>query len=86
MKKIKLVLMTLAVIIAVGGALATTRVTACSDRPQFYQAFGYFFPAGQYGEDYYCVQSSGYCTWYQPNPIGNPNWYVPCRTGFFISF
>ena len=85
MKKFKVLLLTATILLAVGGAFASKKDPACAGQPQYYR-FGFsYFPAGQYGSDYICLTSLGYCTYYQPNPF-DPNYYVPCRYGLYIGF
>ena len=83
MRKIKIVFMSIAVIAAVGSALAGKPDSSCEDFPQYYKtAFGYA-PAGDFGVSYYCLNTAGVCTYYRPNPVTQPNTYVPCRLGIY---
>jgi hypothetical protein len=84
MKKIKLAMISVAIILAVGGAFATRPKVDCTSEPQFFR-FGLntYLPAGEYGMDYTCISSVGVCTYYRPAPITNPNYYLPCRIGFY---
>ena len=85
MKKIKLAMISMAIILAVGGAFANLKFDpACAGEEQFWRfGFNTYLPAGEMGIDYICLTDVGVCTYYRPAPITNPNFYVPCRNGFF---
>jgi hypothetical protein len=83
MKKIKIVMVSMAIVIGVGGAFANRINTDCTSHPQFYRDGMYYVEAGDYGVDYTCAGTIGVCTYYRPNPVTNPNYYLPCRNGFF---
>ena len=84
MRKIRIFLMSAAVFIAVSTALAGKNRFDCVDSPQFYKtSAGGYSPAGEFGVDYFCWNTAGVCTYYRPNPIGQPNTYLPCRLGTF---
>jgi hypothetical protein len=85
MKKIKVAMISMAIILAVGGAFATRPDPSCADAPQFFR-FGYdeYLEAGEIGSDYNCVTTVGVCTYYRPAPITNPNYYLPCRNGIYM--
>ena len=82
MVKIKWVLISAALITAIAGAFASNQVLPCESLPQYYKFGNSYFPAGNYGYDYYCTNTPGNCTYYQPS-VYNPNVYAPCRTGTF---
>lgn len=84
MKKIKLALIAMAVVLAIGGAYATKPVLACEGLPQYYYTGSSYVSAGTFGVNYDCMDEPGTCTYYKPNPVGQPNTYAPCRTGVFI--
>ena len=79
MRKIKIILMSAAVIIACGSTLAKKAYPLCEDYPQYYKYGSTFRPAGEYGVDYFCWSGAGTCTYYQPSP----GVFVPCRDGSF---
>ena len=84
MKKIKVAMISMAILLAVGGAFATQEDPACASAPQFYRiGFNTYLEAGELGTDYTCLTDIGVCTYYRPAPITNPNFYVPCRNGFY---
>ena len=82
MSRIKLFLIAGAVVIGIGGALASRPSNYCETQPQYLKWGSSYIPAGQYGVDYVCLSSGGVCTFYQPNPL-DPNGYAPCRIGTF---
>jgi hypothetical protein len=82
MLKIKLCLISVAIIGSIIGAIASQPGMNCQTQPQFFKFGNSYLPAGDYGVDYVCTGSVGTCTYYQPNPF-NPDSYAPCRTGFF---
>ncbi len=75
--------MAFAIFLGVGGAFASkikTRID-CNADTQYYLSGSTYFPAGLYGVQYYCYQVPLICTYYQPNPISQPNVYNPCVIG-----
>jgi len=82
MSKIKLALILAAIVIAVGGAFATTRGSYCESQTQYYKYGTTYLPAGDYGYDYVCLSAPGNCTYYLVDPY-DPNSFAPCRTGAF---
>lgn len=83
MKKFRIILMSFIIVIAVGGAFATTD-PPCVYEPQFYKLGLVYQPAGTMGVHYACILCPFACTYYQPNPVLQPNNYVPCRTGLYL--
>lgn len=83
MRKLKVILMSVAVMTAIGSALAGNKRLFCEDQPQYYRGAGGYQPAGQFGVDYVCLGGVGICTYYRPNPVLLPNTYLPCRFGFY---
>jgi hypothetical protein len=86
MKKIKLAFIAVAILAAVGGAFATKPCVECAYSTQYYYNGQGYIPAGDYGNDYYCYMTAGTCTYYRPDPVGQPFYYVPCRTGMWMPF
>jgi hypothetical protein len=83
MRKLKIVLITSVVLLAIGGAFATARpYVSCVYADQYVYVGGAYMPAGVYGYDYYCFDFGGTCTYYQPDPF-QPNYYAPCRAGVY---
>jgi len=84
MKRIKLVLLSTAVLFAFGTAIATRpHAYDCTFAPQYYFNGASYIPAGTYSYDYTCLSGAGVCTYYKPDPVFNPNFYLPCRYGRF---
>jgi len=82
MVKLKLALVSAAIICALGGAFATRVCQLCQSQPQYFKWGNSYYPAGDYGVDYVCLGGVGWCTYVQTNPF-DPNSFVPCRTGYF---
>ena len=61
MKKIKMTFMTLAILLSVGGAIAS-RPKPMQSGLYYYNGSGYF-PAGQLGVNYVCETSASVCTY-----------------------
>jgi hypothetical protein len=76
-------MVSLAIIIALGTSFATVPCQSCLNYTQYYEAGTYYFPAGVYGQEYTCEGSIGPCTFWRPNPVLQPNYYMPCRTGYY---
>jgi len=77
--------------IAIIGAMCSAFVTkmadpVCEDCPQYYLSGNMYYPAGTFGETYDCdeVNQATTCSYYKPDPAGQPNYYAPCRFGTYI--
>jgi hypothetical protein len=81
MKKIKWTLMSLAILLAVGGALATRPHFDCSNMTQYYLSGGQYFAAGVEGVDYICTGGSGICTYYTADGLH----YFQCQVGDYCT-
>lgn len=81
MKKIRITLMTVAIVCSISAALATKTDFSCTYAPQYYKVGSAYLPAGEWAYDYICAGLTGVCTYYKPNPIFMPNYYAPCRAG-----
>jgi hypothetical protein len=79
MNKIKLTLMTLAVLLSIGAAFATRRSVDCHLSAQYYFNGQTYLPAGVIGQDYGCTIGSATCTYYLVNGS-----YVACQIGQFV--
>jgi hypothetical protein len=84
MNKVKLAFIAIAILTAVGGAFATTSCVQCEHSTQYYYNGMGYVPVGEYGADYDCYVTGGICTYYKPDPIGQPNVYAPCHEGAFL--
>lgn len=76
MKKIKATIMTLAILLSIGGALATRPHFDCTFSTQYRWNGSAFIPAGTFGVDFYCLTSSNACSYTLVN-----GQYVQCRIG-----
>jgi hypothetical protein len=82
--KIRYILISLAIVMAIGGALATkagSKADYCDYLPQYHKVGSTYVPAGEFGYNYYCWDLGGVCTYYKPNPFVEV--YYPCKTGEF---
>lgn len=82
MRKLKVILMSVAILTAISSAWASHKRLFCEDLPQYYLGAGGYQPAGEFGVEYVCLIGVGACTYYKPNPVLLPNVYLPCRIGF----
>ena len=83
MNKVKLAFIAIAILTAVGGAFATRPCVQCEHSTQYYYNGIGYINAGEYGVDFDCAGTADICTYYQPNPTGQPNYYAPCHTGLY---
>lgn len=80
MKKIKVPIMTLAILLSIGSAFAT-RMHFDSKTPLLYYWDGHdFLPAGTYGVDFVCVVSTTACTYTLVNGV-----YTPYQLGAYVA-
>lgn len=80
--KIKFIFIGLAILLAIGGAFASKeRKDVCEYYTQYRKLGSTYVEAGEYGSDFVCLNSSGVCTYYKPNPVVEV--YLPCHTGAF---
>jgi hypothetical protein len=79
MKKLKLILTSSAIIIAVVAAFALRENHQnCTDIQQYYFDGSAYKPTGKFGTDYLCISSYDTCTY-----IKEAGYYMPCRTGTY---
>ena len=76
MKKIKVLIMSVAILGGVGSAAIVRANTDCTLNTQYYLKGGAYLTAGTYGQDFYCTSSSNICSYVLSS--GN---YVACRQG-----
>lgn len=81
MKKIKWTFMSLAILIAVGGAFATRPHWDCSQMTQYHLVGGTYVQAGVEGIDYICATGSEACTYYTSDGIH----YFQCQVGSYCT-
>ena len=86
MKSIKMILMTTAIVLSAAAVIATKPCLECETATQYFFNGSTYVQAGTYGVTFDCVQSTGICTYYKPDPIGQPSVYAPCRFGLYIPF
>ena len=84
MKKIKIILNSIAITIAITGAFATRLYMQHNDQTQFIPVNDTYKPVGDFGIDYNCYDSQNVCTFYQPDSVARPKEYLPFRKGQFI--
>ena len=79
MKRIKLVIMTAAILLSIGGAFATKIHQDCRYAQQYYyNGSGYTAVTGELGTTYICMDTPGTCTYYLA-----PGGYATCQLGSF---
>lgn len=85
MKKRKFSIMALAAVAALTSAFATRpSCFQCEHTPQFIWDGVSYQDAGDFGLDYDCDENiTSTCTYYQPNPVTQPNVYNACRSGVY---
>jgi hypothetical protein len=84
MKKIKILLNSIAIAIAIAGALATRLYMQHNDQAQYIPENDTYKPVGDFGIDYNCYDSQNVCTYYQPDSVAHPKEYLPYRNGQFV--
>jgi hypothetical protein len=80
MNKIKVAFVALAMFAGIGGAFAT-HCEQCENSVQYIWNGSMYVEVGEFGVDYDCYVSGGVCTFYKPDPVGQPNSYSPCHIG-----
>lgn len=79
MRKFRTIALSMAVLLAVGAALATPAKAPCSSLPQFYKSGNNFYPAGIENYDYVCEWGHfSTCTYYYDEATDS---YRPCKSG-----
>jgi hypothetical protein len=82
MKKVKWTLMSLAVLVSVGGAFAgRLHNQGCGSDTQYYLSGSQYFYAGKLGTNYLCDSGSGTCTYYTTDMIH----YYSCVAGVYCT-
>jgi hypothetical protein len=79
MKKLKIVLVSIAILTAIGSAWAN-HCAVCEYYTQYYLFNGTWQQAGTMGVNYICLDQVGTCTYYKPLPTSN---YVACTYGIY---
>jgi hypothetical protein len=84
MKKVKWTLMSLAVLVSVGGAFASrlhNQGPCTGDTQYYYAGGGAYVNAGKLGTNYLCDSGSGTCTYYTTDNIH----YYSCESGLYCT-
>jgi hypothetical protein len=81
MKRIKFLLISIAIVTALGSSFATRVKAPCEFMTQYRLYNGSYVLAGTYGLDYLCTGTLDVCTWYKPWPTSS---WTPCRAGTYI--
>jgi len=84
MKRIKVILNTTAITLAIAGAFATRYYMQDNNQPQFIPVNNSFKPVGDFGIDYDCHDSTEVCTFYQPDSVARPKEYLPYQKGKYV--
>jgi len=80
MRKLKIILITMAIVVSIGGSFASTQQDGCVYSTQYHLVGGSYLNAGEYGYDFYCLDDpANTCTYYKPNP--GVEVYIQCRSG-----
>jgi hypothetical protein len=81
MKKWKVIFISIAIVVGIGGAFASNnREGICAYYNQFRYTGGAWVDVGEEDVDYACVGGAGVCTYYKPSP-SSP--YLPCHFGIY---
>jgi len=82
MKKWKILFISIAIVVGIGGAFASNYKTCdiCVYYDQYWLHNGTYQYAGEEGVDYACVGTAGICTYYKPG-MSSPWTY--CQFGAF---
>jgi len=80
MNKIKLIIMTLTILLSIGGAFATRPHYDCTFSTQYYWNGSAYMPAGTFGISFICVAGANSCSYTLVNGV-----YTQCRVGTYIS-
>lgn len=81
MKKIKVVLNSIAILAAIGGAFAGRLCNICEEQTQYIPVNSSYERVGEFGIDYNCAFGTGVCTYYYADSLNNPGVLLPCREG-----
>ena len=80
MKRIKITIMTLAIIFSIGAAFGTKPPQDCTASTQYFQSGGNYLNAGVMGVNYACVGTIGVCTYTKSG-----NTYTGCQAGTYTA-
>jgi|GEM_PF-869122 len=84
MKKLKVLFISIAIVMGIGGAFASYKQKVICEYYNQYRYTGgaWVQVVGQQGLDWDCVDGVGICTYYKPYP-SSP--FLPCHVGIFYS-
>ena len=83
MKKWKVIFISVAIVVGIGGAFASNKKDGiCVYYNQYRYFMGTYVDVGEEGVDYACVGGAGICTYYKPSP-SSP--WLPCHYGIFYN-
>jgi hypothetical protein len=84
MKKVKIAGLAIALVGIIYATYGAKQNPPCWYQQQFYKVGSSYIPVfGSLGVEYDCSASTSVCTYYRPNPVTQPNTYVPCHTGIY---
>jgi hypothetical protein len=88
MKRIKVILNSIAITGALVLALATRFYVKHVSQPQYIPAnntsLNQYKPAGTLGVDYNCYDSNTTCTFYRPDSVNRPGEFLPAHKGLYM--
>jgi hypothetical protein len=80
MNKIKLIIMTLAILSSIGGAFATRPHYDCTFSTQYFWNGAAYAPAGTFGVSFICMTGLNSCTYTLVSGV-----YTQCRVGTYTA-
>jgi hypothetical protein len=82
MKKWKVIFISIAIVMGIGGAFASDfkEGLICGYYEQYIYMNGTYVLAGEQDVDYACVGGVGICTYYRPTLLSG---YLPCHFGIY---
>ena len=80
MKRVKMTIMTTAILLGVGGAIVTRANTDCTFSTQYWYNGSTYIAAGTFGIDFWCGTGVGTCSY---TIVGGQ--YTACRAGTFLN-
>jgi Family of unknown function (DUF6520) len=87
MKRIKIILNSIAITGAIVLALATRFYMQHEGKPQYIpvinSTLNQYKPAGRLGTDYNCYDSNTTCTFYRPDSLNRPDEFLPAQKGSY---
>jgi hypothetical protein len=85
MKKVRMPIAAVLLSVVLLISFRSSRQSVCVYSPQFIKVGASYLPVnGVEGVDYDCWFEPIYtCTYYRPNPVWQPNYYVACRSGYY---